>query len=366
MQKETPPSPPTEEQEARFERARAHAKLVRRQRERLREELACLDEEIASSAQNDLNPSDQSDDGEEQVVSTQNDLSILKAAAELQAQEDLAGARSYNKFVQSLCDSQDGKSGNDGYASRTPARQARVSKQAAVRFEPYQPSPQPMTPQDQQRLMDFEEYCMICQVRETQALMTPSTPYTVALGPPPGGPPGGPFTKAGHVPKIFTAPRVGGLDDTGPWTGNGMGLTHLSPRTENCRRGFYGDPMKAMRQQTKIDTECQKGMADAKTLYCLKTETAAEKTSAISRKMKENLVVCGLEPVFQLVQRDGKIIDMLKNAMRVKEPMLKTWLDDLLILSVHDGHGEGFLFVNTMKLTCRCLELLSSTLVLKK
>ena len=56
--------------------------------------------------------------------------------------------------------------------------------------------------------------------------------------------------------------------------------------------------------------------------------------------MKENLV-CGLEPVFQLVQRDGKVIDMLKNAMRVKEPMLKAWLDDLLVLGVHDGHGQG-------------------------
>ena len=101
-QKDTPPSPPTEEQEARFERARAHAKLVRRQRQRLREELACLDEEIASSAQDDLNPGDQSDDGEEQVDFTQ---STLKAAAELEAQKVLEAADSYNKFVQSLCDS---------------------------------------------------------------------------------------------------------------------------------------------------------------------------------------------------------------------------------------------------------------------
>ena len=69
MQKETPPSPPTEEQEARFERARAHAKLVQRQRERLREELAPLDEEIASSVLIDFNPGDQSVDSEEQVHS---------------------------------------------------------------------------------------------------------------------------------------------------------------------------------------------------------------------------------------------------------------------------------------------------------
>ena len=120
-QKETPPSPPTEEQEARFERARAHAQLVRRQRERLCEELARLDEDIAASVQDDLNPGDQSDDGEEQVDFTQ---STLNAAAELEAQEDLAGARSYSKFVQSLCDSRDEKSGDEGYASRTPARQA--------------------------------------------------------------------------------------------------------------------------------------------------------------------------------------------------------------------------------------------------
>ena len=97
MQKETPPLPPTEEQEARFKRARAHAKIVRRQRERLREELACLDEEIASSAQIDFNPGDQSVDSEEQVEFTQ---SALKVAAELEAQKDLEAAESYDKFVQ--------------------------------------------------------------------------------------------------------------------------------------------------------------------------------------------------------------------------------------------------------------------------
>ena len=172
-QKETPPSPPTEEQEARFERARAHAKLVRRQRERLQDELARLDEELASSVQIELQSDEQSVGSEDQVVFTPG----------AQAQKDLEATESYNRFVQSLCDSREEKPADEGYASRTPARQARVSNPAALRFEPYQPSPQPMTPQDQQRLMDFEEYRMFCQVRETQALMTPSMPYTVASGP---------------------------------------------------------------------------------------------------------------------------------------------------------------------------------------
>ena len=108
MQKETPPLPPTEEQEARFKRARARAKIVRMQRERLQEELACLDEEIASSAQIDFNPGNQSVASEEQVDFTP---SIKKASArhqddELEAQKDLEVPESYNRFVQSLCDSQ--------------------------------------------------------------------------------------------------------------------------------------------------------------------------------------------------------------------------------------------------------------------
>ena len=69
VQKETPPSPPTEEQEAEFERARAHAKLVRRQRERLQEELARLDKELASATQSDPQDDEQSlASSEEQVV----------------------------------------------------------------------------------------------------------------------------------------------------------------------------------------------------------------------------------------------------------------------------------------------------------
>ena len=69
VQKETPPSPPTEEQEAEFERARAHAKLVRRQCERLQEELARLDKELASATQSDPQDDEQSlVSNEEQVV----------------------------------------------------------------------------------------------------------------------------------------------------------------------------------------------------------------------------------------------------------------------------------------------------------
>ena len=90
--------------------------------------------------------------------------------------------------------------------------------------------------------------------------------------------------------------------------------------------------MKAMRQQTKIDTVCQKGLFEDKTLYSLKHETGAPKTSTISRKLRENLVECGLETVFEFIPREGKTIDMLKTAMRVKEPMLETWIQDLLVL----------------------------------
>ena len=139
---------------------------------------------------------------------------------------------------------------DEGYASRTPARQARVPKPAAVHFEPYKPSPQSMTPQDRQRIQDFEEYCMFCQIRETEALSTP-TPFSMATsmsGSPPGGPPNTPSTRIGPVPRAFVKPRVGNVDKAGPWTGHGKGQTTCSPRTENCRRGFYGDQMKAMRQ----------------------------------------------------------------------------------------------------------------------
>ena len=158
-----------------------------------------------------------------------------------------------------------------------------------------------MTPQDRQRIQDFEEYRMFCQMRETQALSTP-TPFSQAIsmsGSPPGGPPNTPSTRVGPVPRAFVKPRVGGLDKAGPWTGHGKGLMTCSPRTENCRRGFYGDQLKAMHQQTKIDTVCQKGLAEDKILYSLRHETGAAKTSTISRKLREHLVECSLEAVFE-------------------------------------------------------------------
>ena len=69
VQKETRPWPPTEQQEAKFERARAHAKIVQIKRERLQEELARLDEELASAKRIDLQADEQSlARNEEQVV----------------------------------------------------------------------------------------------------------------------------------------------------------------------------------------------------------------------------------------------------------------------------------------------------------
>ena len=84
-----------------------------------------------------------------------------------------------------------------------------------------------MTPQDQQHIQDFEVYRMFCQMKEIQALTTP-TPFSTATsmsGSPPGGPPNTPSTRVGPVPRAFVKPRVGGLDDAGPWTGHGKGLT---------------------------------------------------------------------------------------------------------------------------------------------
>ena len=68
VQKETPPLPPTEKQEAEFKRAQAHEKLVWIQRERLWEELTCLDEEIASAMQIGFQADKQSLGSEGEVV----------------------------------------------------------------------------------------------------------------------------------------------------------------------------------------------------------------------------------------------------------------------------------------------------------
>ena len=169
---------------------------------------------------------------EEKLVFTPSTKNIAKRPQEneQEVQRDLEAQEAYHKFVQQMSDNQKEESSIvDGYASHTPARKAHVSKLAAVHFAPYRPSPQPMTPQDQQGMMDFEEYRMSCQIGETQALLPPSTLYTKASDPPPGSLLRGPITRSGHVPKIFIVPRVGGLDNAGPWTGNGMGLTNLSP-----------------------------------------------------------------------------------------------------------------------------------------
>ena len=177
VQKEPPPSPPTEEQEAEFERAQAHAKVVRRQRERLQEELARLDKELASATQSD--PQD-----DEQSLASSEEQAVFSPASNdpVTKQEKVIGQGTQERrergdlywFRRNANDDDD-----EGFASRTPAMQARVSKPAAVRFEPYKPSPQLTTPQDRQRIQDFEEYRMFCQMRETQALFTPA-PFSQA------------------------------------------------------------------------------------------------------------------------------------------------------------------------------------------
>ena len=83
------------------------------------------------------------------------------------------------------------------------------------------------------------------------------------------------ITKKKEVPQL-DAPRVGGVNDVGVWTGHGTGDDHM-PRTSNCMRRFMMDEAKSYSMVKDIEKDARAGLQSTSSpLFCLPTEKDAK------------------------------------------------------------------------------------------
>jgi hypothetical protein len=57
------------------------------------------------------------------------------------------------------------------------------------------------------------------------------------------------------------------------------------------------------------------------------------------RELDDYLTNHGMEPVFQTIQSNGIVIDMLKQPGFVSAQLVELWIEDLTKHGVHDGQG---------------------------
>ena len=133
------------------------------------------------------------------------------------------------------------------------------------------------------------------------------------------------------------APRVGGVNDNGAWTGNGAAHNHQLPRTIHCMRKLKMDEAKSYSQLVAIEDRCRKGLKSMTgPLFCLESEPEANQVVTVLLNLQKFLEAHGLEPPFEIVTRDGSKVNMLQQPGLVNKSMLQAWIQDLTVLGVHD------------------------------
>ena len=134
------------------------------------------------------------------------------------------------------------------------------------------------------------------------------------------------------------APRVGGVDDNGAWTGKGAAHNQRIPRTINCMRKLKMDEAKSYSQIVAIEGLCRKGlMSMTSPLFCLESEPEANQVVTVLMNLQKFLETHGMEPPFEIVTHDGTTINMLQQPSLVNKSMLQTWIQDLSTLGVYDA-----------------------------
>ena len=134
-------------------------------------------------------------------------------------------------------------------------------------------------------------------------------------------------------------PRVGGVNDTGAWTGFGAADDHSTPRTNYCMRKLKMSESRSYSQVTAIEEKCRGGLTSiGGPLFCLETEADAKKVVTTIHNFEDFLETHGLEPVFNIVTASAKI-NMLKQPGLLTAEVITTWIEDLKINGVPDGTG---------------------------
>ncbi len=137
-----------------------------------------------------------------------------------------------------------------------------------------------------------------------------------------------------------SAPRVGGVNEVGAWTGNGAADDKSTPRTNSCMRKLIMDESKNYAQVSIIEEKCRLGLKSVGGPYfCLETESDAKHVVTTIINLEAFLETHGMEPVFEIIKMDGSKVSMLAQPAMLNASLMTDWMTALRQDGVPDGKG---------------------------
>ena len=133
------------------------------------------------------------------------------------------------------------------------------------------------------------------------------------------------------VPQ-FVKPRVGGIDTTGVWTGQGSKGDCDVPRSDWCYRdSFSSCPIKASDFMSKKREYIKGGLpkSGSPLLFSSPEEPNSDQFVAVLRALEELVTETGQDGIYTITFKDETTINMFQEPGLVSPEILDKWIDDL-------------------------------------
>ena len=85
-----------------------------------------------------------------------------------------------------------------------------------------------------------------------------------------------------------------------------------------------------------VEKACTTGIPDENLHFGLPDEPTGAKVGVCLREFETIVIHCGMDPVFNVIQKDGPTINMLKEPGKLTRTKVETWINDLTTLGVWD------------------------------
>ena len=132
-------------------------------------------------------------------------------------------------------------------------------------------------------------------------------------------------------------PRVGGIDESGVWVGQGAMKQGVIPKSAYCYRGFKTDVVKSLAAVIPIEKFCMAGLkANPSHHFCTLHESNAGNIVSVIRAMEKFMISTGMDGVFNIIQADGSCINMFQEPGLFTHSMVKNWCVNLLSHGVYN------------------------------
>lgn len=137
--------------------------------------------------------------------------------------------------------------------------------------------------------------------------------------------------------QTLDAPRDGGQNKTGVWTGAGADETHSTPKSADCFREFKCDTHKNYSSMALIGATCVKGLQDkSELMFSDSHEPNADRVVYSILAFQDLMKKCGMDGVFTIIQRDGTPLNMFQQCGMVTTNMVTKWCSDVYDQGVID------------------------------